>query len=363
MRNLVSIKPITYIKPILGADMIECAIVDHGWPVVVRKGEFKVDDLGLYFEIDSWVPSNVAPFLSVDGRVRQYNGVQGERLKTVRKKGQVSQGLLLPLSSNILEMLGVPSNLPVAETAFQVACLLGKDLSEILDVQKWEPPIPANLAGTMKGNFPHFISKTDQERCQNLYEDIFVKHANETYEVSVKLDGSSMTVYVRDEDSGVCSRRINLKETDDNTFWIVSRQQGLLSGLLEFQRETGRNLALQGELIGEKIQGNPEGVKGQRFYLFDIYDIDAGTYLTPAERAQVCNKLNEGGQCDIPMVPIVEPSLKVADSFPSIDSILDYAEGKSLFAQQREGLVFKSNDSSFTFKAIANSYLLKNKDR
>lgn len=159
-RKLASIKPITYIKPIEGADAIECAIVDGGWPVVVKKGEYKVGDVAIYLEIDSWVPHELAPFLSKGQEPREYNGVKGERLRTVKLRGQVSQGLLLP--TTILDEKGL---WPLAGDP------VGHDLTAQLGIQKWEPPIPAQLQGTMKGNFPHFIPKTDQERCQNLRKE------------------------------------------------------------------------------------------------------------------------------------------------------------------------------------------------
>jgi RNA ligase (TIGR02306 family) len=342
-RKLASIKPITYIKPIEGADAIECAIVDGGWPVVVKKGEYKVGDVAIYLEIDSWVPHELAPFLSKGQEPREYNGVKGERLRTVKLRGQVSQGLLLPINLNS----------PLAD---QVS--LGDDVTELLGIQKWEPPIPAQLQGTMKGNFPHFIPKTDQERCQNLRKDIFETHKDEIYEVTVKLDGSSTTIYVKDGEVGVCSRNIDLKETEGNSFWKAARDQNIIEPLLEFCKSRGIDYAIQGELIGEGIQGNPEKLKGQRFYLFDIYNITEGRYLEPFERWVVLEVLVKMG-ADIEHVPIVDQDVRVAQAYDTIDDLLEFAEGPSLNPQtKREGLVFKSWESNFTFKAIANSYLL-----
>lgn len=96
-RKLASIKEITEVRPIPGADAIECAIVGGGWPVVIRKDEFKVGDLALYIEPDGWVPHNLAPFLSKGKEPKEYNGVKGERLKSIRLKGVLSQGLLLKI--------------------------------------------------------------------------------------------------------------------------------------------------------------------------------------------------------------------------------------------------------------------------
>jgi len=312
IRKLASIAEITYIKPIEGADAIECAIVNGGWPVVVKKGEYQVGDVAIYLEIDSWVPHELAPFLSKGQEPREYNGVKGERLKTVKLRGQISQGLLLPLST------WGPENRPwtVGEEGFTI----GTDITEYLGIQKWEPPIPAQLQGTMKGNFPHFIPKTDQERC-------------------------------------------DLIETEGNSFWKAAREQGIVDALLQLSIKHGEEYAIQGELIGEGIQGNPEKLKGQRFYLFDIYSITHGYYLKPDERYTVLEMLDEMG-ADIEHVPIIDGDLRVAQAYDTIDDLLEYAEGPSLNPQtKREGLVFKSWESNFTFKAIANSYLLKHKDR
>ena len=350
IRKLASIAEITYIKPIEGADAIECAIVNGGWPVVIRKGEYQVGDVAIYLEIDSWVPHELAPFLSKGQEPREYNGVKGERLRTVKLRGQISQGLLIK-----------PSEAPASvHTDLHV----GEDVTHILKVQKWEPPIPAQLQGTMKGNFPHFIPKTDQERCQNLRKEIFEEHEGETYEVTTKLDGSSMTVYVKDGEVGVCSRNIDLKETEGNSFWKAAREQNIVDALLEISKDKNEEYALQGELIGEGIQGNPEKIEGQHFYLFDIYSITEGRYLKPHERYSIMDKMNLIYGAYINHVPFIDTVCGVTNEFSTIDDLLAFAEGPSLNPQtKREGLVFKSYDSDFTFKAIANSYLLKHKDR
>lgn len=345
IRKLASIAEITYIKPIEGADAIECAIVNGGWPVVVKKGEYQVGDVAIYLEIDSWVPHELAPFLSKDKEPREYNGVKGERLRTVKLRGQISQGLLLPIDITFFRDPGT-------------------DVTQTLGIQKWEPPIPAQLQGTMKGNFPHFIPKTDQERCQNLRKEIFEEHKGETYEVTTKLDGSSMTVYVKNGEIGVCSRNIDLIETEGNSFWKAAREQNIVDALLEISKDKGEEYAIQGELIGEGIQGNPEKLKGQRFYLFDIYSITEGRYLKPQERYSIMDKMYLFYGADVEHVPFIDTVCIVTNEFSTIDDLLAFAEGPSMNPQtKREGLVFKSYDSDFTFKAIANSYLLKHKDR
>jgi RNA ligase (TIGR02306 family) len=340
MRKLAVVKKIDAIEPIENADAIEVAVIG-GWKVVVKKGEFSVGDLAIYVEIDSWVPHHIAPFLSKGKEPREYNSVRGERLRTVRLRGQISQGLLLPLSV-------LPHSL-----GYQYSAPEGDDVTEWLGIQKWEAPIPACLAGSVLGAFPSWIPKTDQERVQNLVTEVaeWVKQGLE-FEVTEKLDGSSMTVYVYNEDEGVCSRNLRLKESDANSLWRVARREQLIEKI----RTSGRNLALQGEIIGEGIQGNPYKIKGQDFYLFDIYDIDRGEYFAPQDRRKFAQA---HGIRHVPwLTGCGDKDLGVGN----VQEILTWAEGKSVLNDKatREGIVFKCNtDPSIHFKAISNLFLLR----
>jgi RNA ligase (TIGR02306 family) len=206
--------------------------------------------------------------------------------------------------------------------------------------------------------FPSWIQKTDQERVQNLKKEfddwLEEKHA---WEVTEKLDGSSMTVYLRDGEFGVCSRNLELKPSETSSLWKVAVRNELELKL----RRANRNLALQGELIGEGIQGNPYKQKGQEFFLFDIYDIDASKYLTPAERKAFVE------EHDIKHVPVIAFGAELWDTLGinSIDGILKFAEGKSVMGMigcEREGVVFKSKTMQCSFKAISNKFLLKGGD-
>jgi len=327
MRKLATIRKILDIQPIEGADAIECAQVD-GWKVVVKRGEFEIGQLATYFEIDSWIPEHVAPFLCKDKR--EFNGVPGARLRTIKLRGQISQGLLLPAANDAAE---------------------GDDVTEALGVQKYEAPIPAQLAGQVRGNFPLFVPKTDQERIQNLGFELEGWTTRDwIWEVTEKLDGSSMTAYLYQGEFGVCSRNLDLKEDENNSFWKAARANDLEEKL----RHIGRNLALQGELIGEGIQKNPYALKGQQFYLFDIYDIDAGRYLNAIERQELTPDL-QVNHC-----PVLD---RTSLTDQSQASLLAMAEGKSALnaKTEREGLVFKCLNAEVSFKAISNKFLLAEK--
>jgi RNA ligase (TIGR02306 family) len=338
MRKMATVRQVDAVNPIPDADAIEVATVG-GWRVVIKKGEFVPGDLAVYCEIDSWIPNDLAPFLSKGTEPRVYNGVAGERLRTVKLRGQVSQGLLL--SRYIaLDKVGEISE--------------GMDVSELLNIQKWEAPIPAQLAGEVRGVFPGFIPKTDQERIQNLTAEFADWTERKLHwEVTEKLDGSSMTVYLFDDDEGVCSRNLNLRETEGNSLWTVARRNDLIGKI----RSTGQNLAFQGELIGEGIQGNPYKIRGQEFYLFDIYDIGAGRYLTPSERQALAARLQ------VRCVPTIAAHANPYDTLgiEDIAQMLKFAEGKSVLMDktEREGLVFKCHEDAVSFKAISNKFLLK----
>jgi RNA ligase (TIGR02306 family) len=335
-RKLASIKRITEVRPIEGADTIECAIVDGGWPVVTRKGEFAAGDLALYLEIDSWVPYELAPFLCKGKEPREFNGVKGERLRTIKLRGQISQGLLLPVP--VPEIDGCSDE--------------GFDLTEFLGVQKWDKPLPAELTGKARGNFPSWLRKTDQERVQNLAGKI---DWDAEYEITTKLDGSSMTLWFKDGDWGVCSRNLDLeKDQEGNAF--VDTAKRIVADFGAVLLESLQGLAFQGELMGPNIQGNRELLTGHEFFIFDVWDIEAQAYRQPEDVHHLCWAM---GLQHVPTLACC--TLRDID-IDSVQSALAFAEGPSLYHKVREGVVFKRADGAFSFKAISDKFLLNEKE-
>jgi RNA ligase (TIGR02306 family) len=310
---------------------------------VVKKDEYTAGDLAVYCEIDSWIPHEVAPFLSRGNFPHVYNEVKGERLRTVKLRGQLSQGLLLPIAT-------VENLIYIDGTRFQVE--EGDDVSEALGIVKYEAPIPASLAGEVKGMFPSRIPKTDQERIQNLSTELEEWKAEKlTWEVTEKLDGSSMTVYIIDGEVGVCSRNLDLKPNKDNSLWATAYKNEIDVKLIQ----SLSNLAIQGELVGNGIQGNIYKMRDQEFYVYDIYDIDAGRYFTPAERVAYCKVW------DIKHVPVFKTDFMLTNE--TVADLLQMAEAKSVMGDisgpEREGVVYKCNERQVSFKAISNKFLLK----
>ena len=363
MRKLATVRKIDALEPIDGADLIETAVIG-GWKVVVKKGEFEVNTFAVYFEIDSWIPTELAPFLTSEGKEpREYNGIKGERLRTVRLRKQISQGLLLPLTviynavKKSLEDLNVK-----LETMPIIYYEEDMDVSDLLNIHKYEPPMSTQLAGMAKGNFPSFIPKTDEERVQNLSRSLYQWIGCEDYEVEIteKIDGSSMTVYVKDSIDeegnpirkfGVCSRNLELKETEGNSFWAMANSLNLKSKLVKLDR----NIAIQGELFGTGINGNHYRSTEHRFWVFTIYDITKGEYLTSSERIQLCKEL------ELEHVPVLGYMNLHGQT---IGSLLTMAESKSVVnpVVEREGVVLKClSNPQIHFKCISNLYLLKEK--
>jgi RNA ligase (TIGR02306 family) len=236
----------------------------------------------------------------------------------------------------------------------------GTDITEFLGVQKWEPPVNATLQGRVRGNFPDFIRKTDQERAQNLVGKIFGDWKDDVWEVSLKLDGSSMTVYSYQGLLGVCSRNLDLdmsEENAENSFIKTARESGLLSSLEQYCKTRGRNLAVQGELMGPGIQGNREELKELNFYIFDIFDIDTQSYLDYIDRSnviiqlRVINVASTWKECPVYFI--------TQNKFENVKDMLEAADGPSINNPIREGLVWKScTVPNRSFKTISNQYLL-----
>ena len=341
MRKMASVRKIDAISPIPNADAIEVATIG-GWRVVVKRDEFSVGDLAVYCEVDSWIPNAIAPFLSKDKEPREYDGVKGERLRTVKLRGQVSQGLLIKVGERFGDTVVLSAS---DATPYQE----GDDVSEALGIQKYEPPVPAQLAGVVAGPFPSVFPKTDEERIQNLAHE-WHEISTAAYEVTEKLEGSSMSVGLIGGEFIVCSRNLNLAESEGNSFWAQARRYDVEAKMRNLNMD---NFIIQGELIGEGVQGNYYGIKGQDFYVFAIYDVTAAQYVNPLQRQQICKDLG------LKHVPVISNALYIVKH--TVATILELADGKSQLNPNklREGLVFKEVGGQAHWKAISNEYLLK----
>lgn len=418
-RKLVTVRQISELKPIPGADLIQTAVIENGWTVVVKVGEFQPGDYCVFFEIDSFLQLSDERFAFLAKNKITWQGIEGVRLRTIRLRKQVSQGLALPtrLFPEILDVIAEKFGELNAVTA---PLIRKENFTGVIGVMKWEKPVSAQLASQARGNFPSFLRKSDQERAQNMnarifaYEDwhdttplnvenipeeaildmmgrgelialggkfvngvdtpnyyrVHKAQANPDteYEVSLKMDGSSMTAYVHiveDDDSyeerqGVCSRNLDLKLEDESSSFVKMAK----GDLLELIAEQGGKVALQGELMGPGIQGNRESFQFNRFFVYNIFDITAQEFMTPERRLEWIRTANEVGERlfdkkdMIEHVPVLHARTTLkALGITNMQELVAFADGPSMHHAVREGLVFKALDGSHQFKVISTKFL------
>ena len=327
------------------ADALDICTVG-GWKVVSQKGLYRKGDLAVYASIDSWIPNEIAPFLSKGQEPREYNGVKGERLRTIKLRGVISQGLLLPFGICMSTYDG---------EAVSTDWNIGDDVSELLGIQKYEPPIPACLAGEVKGVFPSFIPKTDESRIQNLSDEWEELKTIDPWFITEKIDGTSFTAYIKGDTFGVCSRNLELRENESNTHWKFVRDNGIEEKMRQFRSEHGNvDFAIQGELAGEGIQKNLYKLKGHKVFLFNAYNITDCAFFGWDTLNDISVALG------IETVPILGEHQHFEPD-ETIDNILKFASGKSVLnpSTEREGVVFKTYAREKSFKAISNNFLMK----
>lgn len=311
MRKLATIETVQAIRPIQGADSIE-AVKVRGWEVVCRKGEFSINQPCVYIEIDSLLDvSNPAfSFLSARGVRTDVSGNVGHVLKTVKLRGTISQGLVLPLSA-------------FPDHNFSI----GDDVTELLKITKWEPPIPASIAGEAIGFRPGWIWKTGAERIQNVGEACF---PFENVYATEKIDGCSVSFGLSYGDFHVCSHNIDLKRNEKNTLWSLAARFDIENIL---KKHGADHIVFQGEAYGEGINGNRLKIKGHRLA---IYNIDVN-------RDPLAWK--DYSQFGLPLAPELDLPLPT-----SLEEALEQANGmKSKIEKDRlaEGIVWRKNDGKY----------------
>lgn len=364
-RKLVTVRTIDEIRPIENADAIELAIVG-GWQCVVKKGEFKVGDQCLYHEIDSILPDLPQYKFLLAKSGREFERGYGARLRTVKLRSQISMGLALRIEECFYDEMddGVVYSRSIREL---IDFLKSKsidiedyDFAEEIGVYKYEKPISGSLAGMCRGNYPSWIPKTDEDRVENL-KKIWSSLQGEEFVIEEKLEGSSCTVYIDHEGNvGVTSRNIDLKlDQEGNTFVDTIKSLGIMEAMIASPE---RNIAIRGELIGPKIEGNIYGLTKNEFRIFNIWDGNKQDYMNRVERISYLEQLANSGKSFTEVPKLMKIVLN-----HTIEEIVKMATGKSMLADTlREGLVFKSvnpiNGRILSFKAISREYLLGEKD-
>lgn len=339
-RKLASIQRVADVQAIEGADRIE-SIGVLGWRCVCKKGEFAPGDLCVYFEIDSFLP--VRPefeFLRASCYRQSELLGEGFRLKTQKFRGQVSQGLCLPV-----DILG--------EGDWNI----GDDVTDTLGVRKWEILERASSGGTIIAGLPVGISKTEEIRVQSAPE-VIKELAGLPYYITTKFDGTSVTMFRLNGRFGVCGHNYEYAEEAKCSFWVWARQHELEERMVEAGLD---NIAIQGEFCGNGIQGNPLKLSQPNWRVFTIKDVAANKRLGLAEMRALCEKL------ELKMVPVEEEGESF--SYASVDELLERARGNYDCGTRKEGIVIRPIEpvhsqtlsALLSFKVINNDYLLKKK--
>lgn len=333
MRKLASIQKVTDIREIPNADNIVCCTV-LGWQVVCQKEQVKVGDLVVYVEVDSIIPDiDIFDYLKkiTDNTMR---------IRTRRMRGQVSQGLVLPVS--IVENFGLlPEDM-----------IIGQDVTSAIGIAKYEEYLPAELMGKAKGYMPQGIPKSDIVRVQTTQE-VLDKYKGTLCYKSEKLDGESITMYLIDGQDGVCSKIVDFIESDDSIHWKMAKKLNIKEKFMKL----GYNISMQGEIIGEGIKGNKYKIKGQKVLFYNAFDINAHKYLNYKEFINLCQQL------ELEHVPIIDDNFILIDD---INELVLQSNGRSmLYDTKREGIVVtpleEINDmiGRIILKVISPEFLLK----
>ena len=339
-RALASIQEVLNIIPIDGADVIELAVI-QGWQCVIKKGEFNIGDTGVFFEVDSFLPIDERYEFTRKTSYRQneYNG-EGFRIKTIRMRGILSQGLFMPMFI-FPEISGAH---------------LGDDVTDLLGVKKWVVPEFATSGGIAKGNRPSGVKTSDEIRIQSdpsLLEALIGK----PYYITTKLDGTSGTVYYLHGELGACSRNYDIAEDEGALYWKPIYKYGLVDKIPEYiGKSSYGSLVIIGEIVGPGIQKNRLGLTEPDWYVFDaiVFDVAGGRYAKLAELQMITDELG------LKMVPVEEAG---EDFDYSMEELLEKAKGKYASGKDKEGIVVRSAGEAaikdVSFKVLNNDFLLK----
>lgn len=342
MRKLVTCRKITAIHPIKNADMIEEVCID-GWSVVAQKGIHNEGDTVVFFEIDSFLPESDDRFASfMQFGVKTFNGLRGHRVKTKKLRGVYSQGVIIPVSE-----------FPEIEVDFE------KDFAEEVGVVKWEKSEVNGYTGDAKGSFPGFLVKSDQDRIQNVYGRLVRDYKDESFVGTLKMDGSSITVFYDEsgDELGVCSRnqqlKLDLEQPLDQQGKFIegAARSELFDKVMRLHNIYGGSWAIQGELVGPGIQGGFEKFDQYQVFAYNIFDIDSHEFVSYTKFTEMAESV------DLECVPVVYDDCEILKE--GMGKIIKMADGKGLHSSYREGIVWKQVNGKKQFKAISNKYLDK----
>ena len=362
-RKLASVQRIKAIKPIEGADRIEIVQILN-WDCVAQKGQYKIGDLVIYFEIDSLLPDIPAfEFLKGSSWSQKLNKY---KISTHKFRGQISQGLVVPIRQ-LTEIYNQINKSSVSSIDYDE----GDDLTVLLKIEKYEPPVSNGPLGDLISH-EWYVPKTDEERIQVCAENVlpeYMKSEQGDWYASVKLDGTSCTAGLF-EDAFLIGGR-NQWYKDDNMYTTTVRKYITEEKLRAYQEATGMYVVFQGELCGPGIQCNRLGLKEKDWFVFNVFISDTGK-MDSYTKCDLLNMLNICEYFELKTVPLIPAeakfNFKVEDNVDkTVENLLSYVDGikyRTFFDdaspnQIAEGAVFRMNDMSYSFKVVSNKFLLK----
>ena len=355
IRKLASIQLIDEIIPIKGATNVELAKI-LGWYSIVKMGQFKARDRCIFFEIDSIVPER-PEFEFMRSKKFRVRTMKSTRL------GVISQGLIMSIYDLSYEVGG--RLYPFEDFLEHNDCPIGTDVTNILGIQKYEIPLEGGKSTKPKGAFPiYIVPKTDELRIQ-AFPKLLEEMKGLPYVMRIKFDGTSFTTFSFNGESGVCSRNLELHETDGDVYWKIAHKYNLPQRLVDYCKIIGKNLAIQGEICGPIVihsGHNPLNAKIDDLHLFSVYDINEHKYVNDSIAESIARDLG------INFVTLYEKG----DNFNyTIEELLEktkdvYYPGTK---NQIEGLVVRPHESTYShiiggqlsFKVINTEYLLEEK--
>lgn len=341
-RKLATVQEIRNVTEVPNSDFLECVQV-LGWKVVVRKNEFKTGDKCIYFEVDSFLPIKPEFEFLANSSYRKHPGLgEGFRLKTMKLRGQISQGLVLKLSD-----LNLDESLPI-----------GTDLTEQLSIIKWEPIERYGNLGIAIQGLPFGLPKTNEIRVQTI-PDIINEFKGLEYYISTKIDGMSITMYLKDGQFGICNHGHQIIDNGASSLWRYAKEHKIEERMKALGYE---NIAIQGELAGPLIQKNRLKLKKAQWFVFNIIDIrnnlERVDYYMMKE---MCEKLH------LTMVPIEEIGTSLNGEYPSLEDLLERSKGFYESGLRKEGIVIRPTKPCYSetlndylsIKVLNNDFLLK----
>lgn len=364
-RKLASVQKVKAIRPIEGADRIEVVQVLN-WDCVAKKGEYQVGDMVIYFEIDSLLPD--IPMLTWLKGSSWSQKLNKYKISTHKFRNQISQGLVIPIKD--LEELD--RQIHNREECIPIAYTEGTDLTEILGIEKYEPPVSNGPLGDLISH-EWYVPKTDEERIQTCAENVlpeYMKSERGDWYASIKVDGASCTAGLF-EDAFLIGGR-NQWYKDENMYTTTVKKYGdIEKHLRDYQKLTGKYIVFQGELCGPGIQSNRLGLKEKEWFIFNVWESDTGKIdsYKKLDFLRFLNMCDDFGLKTVPIIPAGDKfDFKTTTNIDEIvENLLKYVDNikyRTYFEdaspnQIAEGVVFRKNDMTYSFKVISNKFLLK----